>query len=517
GKLEFESRIESLRQNLNRFQGRLPKLEEELMDSAIQKESFESLRSGIKERLISYQRELELINIENQDTGQQRQNAVLEREKLEKELARAEECEKSIRQNQEMLIHDIEKMDHQNDAFLQQLAEHKMRIESMKERGILLQDTIGLLAGHQERSQNRLEVLTLEMQKNQETQQGLASSDEQIAGEQTQLEDSLRRAEVALELIRQEKAGVENRMNEIQGLIQDSSRKKQTLTESTHGLEMSTLDLGYKEKNIYERLEQTYRIDLRQMPAENYALRENETVDTINEQVSGLREKVEGLGTVNLLAIEEYDELKQRYDFLSTQQKDLQDSRESLLEAIRKINRTTKSLFEETFVKVQETFKEYYQILFRGGEARLVLVDETNPLESGIDIVVRPPGKKLQHITLLSGGEKALTAIALLFSLFKIKPSPYCVLDEVDAPLDEANIDRFLSVLRTFLDMSQFIIVTHNRKTIAMGDSLFGVTMQEAGVSRLVSVKMNPNAPLPEYLQNKTGEKQTSVSDTIIV
>ena len=151
---------------------------------------------------------------------------------------------------------------------------------------------------------------------------------------------------------------------------------------------------------------------------------------------------------------------------------------------------TTKSLFEETFLNVQKTFQEYYEILFRGGQAKLVLVDETNPLESGIDIVVRPPGKKLQHISLLSGGEKALTAIALLFALFKIKPSPFCVLDEVDEPLDEANIDRFLHVLKTFLNVTQFIIVTHNRKTISMGNSLYGVTMEEPGISKLVSVKV---------------------------
>ena len=191
-----------------------------------------------------------------------------------------------------------------------------------------------------------------------------------------------------------------------------------------------------------------------------------------------------------MLAIEEYQELKTRYDFLLAQQKDLDDARNSLMEAIRKINQTTKQLFEDTFKLVQETFKQYYQILFRGGEARIFLIDEAHPLESGIDIVVRPPGKKLQNMSLLSGGEKALTAVALLFALFKIKPSPFCLMDEIDAPLDEANIDRFLAVLNTFLHQSQFIIITHNRKTIAMGDSLYGVTMEEPGISKIVSVKV---------------------------
>jgi len=264
------------------------------------------------------------------------------------------------------------------------------------------------------------------------------------------------------------------------------------------------MDLGYKEKTIAERILQTYRLDLSAISLDDFPA-EEKSAEELAEQIEALKTKVEALGTVNLLAIEEYEELKQRYEFLMTQQKDLDDAREQLMETIRKINRTTKGLFEETFHHVQKTFQEYYQTLFRGGHAQLVLVDETNPLESGIDIIVRPPGKKSQHISLLSGGEKALTAIALLFALFKIKPSPFCVLDEVDAPLDEANVDRFVAVLKTFVATSQFIIVTHNRKTIGMGDSLYGVTMQEAGISKLVSVKVSldqesaaPAEPLAE-------------------
>jgi len=220
------------------------------------------------------------------------------------------------------------------------------------------------------------------------------------------------------------------------------------------------------------------------------------------------------MGPVNLLAIDEFDEMKQRYDFLMSQKQDLEKARESLFEVIRQINRTTKSLFETTFVNVQEKFKEYYQTLFCGGMAQLVLVDDTHPLESGIDIVVRPPGKRLQHISLLSGGEKALTAVALLFALFKIKPSPFCVLDEIDAPLDEANIDRFLTVLRTFLETTQFIIVTHNRKTIAMGDSLYGVTMEEPGVSKLVSVKVGSEES-ETFVEPKVTQ-ETSVENSIV-
>ena len=232
----------------------------------------------------------------------------------------------------------------------------------------------------------------------------------------------------------------------------------------------------------------------------------------LDEEISGLKQKITSAGTVNLLAVEEYDELKQRFDYLSGQQNDLEKAREELHEAIRKINRTTRRLFEETYNQVKTNFQEFFKILFEGGTAELVLLDEGNPLDSGIEIMVCPPGKKTQNIALLSGGEKALTAIALLFSLFKIKPSPFSVLDEVDAPLDEANIDRFLEVLKSFLDRTQFIIVIHNRKTISMGQSLYGVTMQEAGVSKVVSVKLQKEQ---EGTADSIAEQQLSSSATI--
>jgi len=212
--------------------------------------------------------------------------------------------------------------------------------------------------------------------------------------------------------------------------------------------------------------------------------------EALNAEIQALQDKVASVGTVNLLAVEEYEELKQRFQFLNSQKQDLEKARTELMEAIRKINRTTRKLFRETFEAVRVNFAEFFRALFKGGQAELTIIDEENPLDSGIDIFVRPPGKKTQNISLLSGGEKALTAIALLYALFKIKPSPFSVLDEIDAPLDEANIDRFLDVLKQFTVNSQFIIVTHNRKTIAMGGSIFGVTMQEAGVSKVVSVKL---------------------------
>jgi chromosome segregation protein len=163
---------------------------------------------------------------------------------------------------------------------------------------------------------------------------------------------------------------------------------------------------------------------------------------------------------------------------------------DGLSRALQKINRTTKKRFEETFHKVNELFQEVFPKLFKGGKAELILTDPENILESGVDIIAQPPGKKLQSVSLLSGGEKALTAVSLIFAIFIIKPSPFCLLDEVDAPLDDANIDRFNDMVRSMVERSQFILITHNKRTMEMTDTLYGITMEQPGVSKLVSVKL---------------------------
>ncbi|WP_306534512.1 chromosome segregation protein SMC [Geobacter sp.] len=200
---------------------------------------------------------------------------------------------------------------------------------------------------------------------------------------------------------------------------------------------------------------------------------------------------IDEMGEVNLTAIEEYRELDERFTFLSGQKADLEESLHSLQQAIQRINRTTRKRFLETFNLVNEKFQEVFPRLFCGGRAELKLTNEEDLLETGIDIIVQPPGKKLQNVTLLSGGEKALTAVALIFSIFLIKPSPFCLLDEVDAPLDDANIGRFNDMVREMSEISQFIIITHNKATMAVADTLYGVTMEEPGVSKIVSVKLN--------------------------
>jgi chromosome segregation protein len=212
---------------------------------------------------------------------------------------------------------------------------------------------------------------------------------------------------------------------------------------------------------------------------------------TADEMIAALRGKIERMGPVNMMAIEQFDELETRHAFLTAERKDLVESIAQTTEAIRRIDETTRCRFTEAFAAINGNFQEMFSALFGGGRAGLTLLDETDPLESGIEIIAQPPGKRLQSVQLLSGGEKALTAIALMFAMFKYKPSPFCLLDEIDAPLDDANIGRFVEMLRGMQEHTQFIVITHNRKTMEIADRLYGVTMEEPGVSKLISVQLN--------------------------
>jgi chromosome segregation protein len=219
-----------------------------------------------------------------------------------------------------------------------------------------------------------------------------------------------------------------------------------------------------------------------------------------------LRRKLSRLGSVNLDSLQELADLETRAASLQAQYDDLNSAKRALEEIIAKINNDSRRLFTETFVTIRTHFQELFRKLFGGGMADIVLEDEIDILESGIEIIARPPGKELRSISLMSGGEKTLTAVALLLAIFRSKPSPFCILDEVDAALDEANIGRFTAVLRDFLDRSQFILVTHSKRTMACADVLYGVTMQESGISRRFSVRFEDwpdDERLPQAQENE--------------
>ncbi|MEZ5405854.1 MAG: chromosome segregation protein SMC [Verrucomicrobiia bacterium] len=301
-----------------------------------------------------------------------------------------------------------------------------------------------------------------------------------------------------------QQSNIEEKLKQLQterGLSQQSldqkqqsfqkQQKQQTQTQQNRAqaeLQLAKYDL--EKRNLKERLFRAYQLDLESLPpTENTP--EPQDCNQLQQQIEEMRSKLDNMGPVNLEAVSEYDELEKRLSFLESQQKDLLDAKQHLLDAIALINRTTKKLFVETFEQIRLNFQSTFTELFGGGKANLLLNDEQDPLECGIEIVAKPPGKQPQVISLLSGGERTMTAVSLLFAIYKVKPSPFCVLDEMDAPLDESNIDRFLKILKRFLDQSQFLLITHNKKTISMADTLYGVTMEEKGISKIISVKLN--------------------------
>ena len=212
--------------------------------------------------------------------------------------------------------------------------------------------------------------------------------------------------------------------------------------------------------------------------------------ETLDAEIAEIRDHIEKLGPVNLTAIDEFAGLEERHTFLTAQQKDLEDSMASLRESIRRINRTSRERFLEVFEKVRASYSEIFKVLFNGGRADLVLEEGEDVLECGIDMIAQPPGKRLGHVSLLSGGEKAMAAIALLFAIFRIQPSPFCLLDEVDAALDETNVGRFTRMLTEYASQTQFILITHNKRSMEAANLLYGVTMEEAGVSKIVSLRL---------------------------
>ncbi|HET6274132.1 MAG TPA: chromosome segregation protein SMC [Bacteroidota bacterium] len=292
--------------------------------------------------------------------------------------------------------------------------------------------------------------------------------------------------------VEQEATHVREEMHRIELKIKDERRSHDDSMQAVHDLDVKITELKGKTEHILARAQEEYELAL---VLKSYA--EGEFVDfaALRDEIQGLRDKLKTLGNINFAAFEEYTTEKQRYEFLSSQRTDLLEAEKTLLATIEEINSTAQRKFLDTFALIRTNFIETFKSLFDpGDECDLKLEEGVDPLEAGIDIVAKPRGKRPTSIHLLSGGEKTLTATALLFAIYLVKPSPFCILDEVDAPLDDPNVDRFTRILRKFSNNTQFIVVTHNKRTMEAANALYGVTMEEEGVSKLVTVRFNQSA-----------------------
>lgn len=385
------------------------------------------------------------------------------------------------------------------DRLSEELLGHKARLSQISEKLVTCDRELSQWVVRKLDIQEGIERRFSEINLAQAEQARLSTAQET---ERASLELALKKMEVLTEQQRGLKESYEIFSREIRQKeleLKELRKQHEEALKKSHASDMQLAAVKNKLQVLLDQMLERYKTDLARHALENVS-GEIADLGAEGQAIALERERLEKMGSVHVGAIEEYEELKTRFDFLSKQREDLLKSLEDLKKAIQKINRISRERFLETFEKVNAKFEEIFPRLFKGGKARLFLVDEENLLETGVEIFAQPPGKKLQSISLLSGGEKALTAVALIFSIFLIKPSPFCVLDEVDAPLDDANIDRFNQLLRELTRFSQFIVITHNKRTMEQTDCLYGITMQEAGVSTVVSVRLNEELkePLPQ-------------------
>lgn len=369
----------------------------------------------------------------------------------------------------------------------ERVSAHRVEAASLKERSDRLSYEVDRLASEAEGLEGESRQLSSEVTSNRTRLTGLDSQMQAACVELARLHEARSDAEAKRDSRAESQQELSAMARSVEEELREKSRKVTASRERLHGLEVGLAELKTRAEELHARILNDHELDLKELGR----LDEPEfNADISSKKVIEIQERLRRMGSVNLAALEEYEVQKERYEFLAKQRDDLLEAEDVLKRTIQKIDRTARARFLETYEKIRENFRLTYGKFFEGGEADLMMPSDEDPLEAPIQISARPRGKQLQSINLLSGGERALTAIGLLFAIYLVKPSPYCILDEVDAPLDDANVARFVRVIREFSKDTQFIVVTHNKVTMEAADCLHGVTMEEPGVSKLVSVRL---------------------------
>ncbi len=500
-KEEWSGKLALASVSLKKMESQLDNLEEEL-EKALRTQAEQEIRAA------ELRKDTERVENELRNAKQAVDKQVQEKAKLD-----AKENELSAKVNEiqtkleDMLI-SKDGLEHKSLSLESELQSLRLGIDDLQKRATNAKVAAAEKRQEAEGVERQLQMLTASLT---EVSTKLVQMNDESANTKTQLSETqviLEQEKIFLEKVEEEvkmgqelvanqKEIYEGSHDEVRSIEEELNRlrleytQKQTaMNEAQLRLEQSRMKEGYLVEQIRER----YMAELA-VVAENYRMRDGDQ-HAAEAELQDLKDKLNKMGEVNLSSISEFDETVKRYEFLSKQQEDLLNAKKELQKVIDRINRICSRRFKETFEAVNERFKKAFPVLFGGGEASLTLIEDEEKGEMGIDIMARPPGKKLQTVNLLSGGEKALTAVALIFSIFLVKPSPYCLLDEVDAPLDDANVMRFNELVKEMAKRSQIIVVTHNKHTMEINNKLYGVTMQERGVSKMVSVNLQDAAKI---------------------
>ncbi len=501
----------------------LEALEDEIGQLTQRSNQKDKKRKTYAAKIASLQRKRQDLTIQWQDKRVEKasltkdmEQASLQVTRLEQQLATVEVENRELRdavaasrEEQEALSAEIEALAQKStrtQRWIERMSE-QIEAENRKHAEVSenCQEMKVFLAGqHQKLQSLKSELETLEESqqqtaKNISEQQAIIDSDEQTKidlGEQVEaaqreflrLEGDRAEAEAKVDELSEERETLLEEVSGLQKEMRATRRNFEKQNRKRHQLEVKTTQFEMRIKSVSTRIHDKYQVSIDALPP---LTNDEQVMDEIDllDSIEKLKAELSSMGAVNLKAIEAYEEHKKRHDFLIAQRDDVQQSMHATIQAIQKINQTSREVFLETFEQVQANFQEVFTQLFGGGETELLLTDASDVLDSGIEIIARPPGKRPQSITQLSGGERSLVAIGLLFAVFKIKPSPFCVLDEVDAALDEANVLRFANLIRAYAENTQFIIITHNRRTMEIADAMYGVTIEQAGISKIVSAK----------------------------
>jgi chromosome segregation protein len=503
---------------------------EEKQNATMQLSTLRGQLSLLESQVRDAEKKVQTLDWEKQNAEARREEAAQRMEAVELEVRAAMDQFDSLMAQRGEAQNELEMLRPQESEVSAELNELKIKVATERQRHSSLHHQRQPMEARIEELRVLMEERRREIGTYDDRSASLHIENAEIESNMDRLRSSIGDAEEAVSRLQEERRAYVSSAEEVAERLRMLRREQSVCVEQRGGLEVRVTQLELKANAIADHIQKRYNIALSEFTPDSYALAaclrdigkrgrrtessddeaaepapvvesadaaeetpvfQNEGLDwnRVESLVRELDTRLAGMGPVNMDAIAEYEELEQRNSFLENQITDTEKAKTELVDVINKINQTTRTLFAETFEKIRTNFQEMFKELFGGGHANLIMTDEADPLECGIEIIAKPPGKQPTSITLLSGGEKTKTAVSLLFSIYMVKPSPFCVLDEMDAPLDESNINRFIKILDRFVGQSQFVVISHNKRTIARADALYGVTMEEHGVSKLVGVK----------------------------
>ncbi len=500
--------LENLAKEIKKLDKQLTKVNSELNDSQAE---LEKLKLTIKKEFIhDKSEELKLINDEyialttkqeqfaslisqtDVDKEELLEQIQLITEKNEDLLPKSESLSLEIEESKNQLLELKELFEQHNEELSERAKvynENNIKIHQFQNKLNSLEQEIGFKKTTFETSRNRIEKNEIDLKSNDTEIKELLSNSESNDDKLLELYEEKEAIELGVNEAEKEyyhhRGEIEKSENDHKDIQHQRENIDEFILELTNALNEKKLELS----SIKERLKVEFEVDLKDIMKESDGSETEYNIDQLTEEVQTLKDKIERIGSINPMALEAYDEIKERYNFISGQKEDLEKAKESLISTISEIDLVAKATFLDAFAKIEQNFIKVFRSLFtEEDQCDLKLTDPSNPLESAIEIIAKPKGKKPLSINQLSGGEKTLTATSLLFAIYLLKPAPFCIFDEVDAPLDDANIDKFNKIIREFSDESQFIIVTHNKRTMVSTDIIYGITMVEQGVSRVIPV-----------------------------